>query len=548
MKLPALVTAACLAAGGLIAVAPGGSAAVEPAARTVKAVDWGRCGDPTLRLLGGKCGFVNVPLDYSHPRGKKIRLAVSRVRHTVKASKYQGVMLLNPGGPGASGLGLSVLGPVISEGFQRRDVGGAYDWIGFDPRGVGESRPSLSCDPNYFGPDRPEYVPSTPELLQVWQERSAGYARACGRAGGRLLDNMRTTDAARDVDEIRKALGATRINYYGFSYGTYLAQVYTELFPQRMRRMVLDSNVDPRRVWYRANLDQDIAFDRNLGLFFGWVARHDDTYHLGATRAAVRQRYTDVHHQLAATPIDGKVGPDEWDDIFLDAGYAQFIWPDLADLFADWVATGDGAPVVEAYQDFDAPGDDNSYAVYTAVSCVDDTWKDEDFLADQWRTHAKAPFFTWGNAWFNAPCNYWPARGRPHTRVTGRGVGTALLVGETLDAATPFTGSRYLRSIFKQSRLVAVVGGASHAVSPGGSACADRRIFDYLATGRLPDRKSGHRLDVRCPAPPQPRPTQGSGQTLAAISSLTFARAAQAGDPDAGRALVARILVAAARP
>ena len=184
-------------------------------------------------------------------------------------------MLLNPGGPGGSGLGLSVLGPVISHGFGRKDVGGAYDWIGFDPRGVGASRPSLSCDPDYFGPDRPEYVPSTPELLQVWQERSAGYAQACGKAGGRLLDNMRTTDAARDMDEIRKALGATRINYYGFSYGTYLAQVYTKLFPQRMRRMVLDSNVDPRRVWYRANLDQDIAFDRNLGLFFGWVARHD---------------------------------------------------------------------------------------------------------------------------------------------------------------------------------------------------------------------------------------------------------------------------------
>ena len=186
--------------------------------------------------------------------------------------------------------------------------------------------------------------------------------------------------------------------------------------------------------------------------------------------------------------------------------------------------------------------------MYTAVSCVDDTWKDEDFLADQWRTHAKAPFFTWGNAWFNAPCNYWPARGRAHTKVTGRGVGTALLVGETLDAATPFAGSRYLRSIFKQSRLVAVVGGASHAVSPGGSACADRRIFAYLATGRLPDRKAGHKLDVRCPAPPQPRPTQGSGQSLSATSSLDFARAAQGGDIEAGRALVARILLAAARP
>ena len=457
-------------------------------------------------------------------------------------------MLLNPGGPGGSGLGLSVLGPVISRAFGRKDVGGAYDWIGFDPRGVGASRPSLSCDPDYFGPDRPEYVPSTPELLQVWQERSAGYARACGKAGGRLLDNMRTTDAARDMDEIRKALGATRINYYGFSYGTYLAQVYTTLFPKRMRRMVLDSNVDPRRVWYRANLDQDIAFDRNLGLFFGWIARHDARVpprcDPGRGAAALRRRpraagrHSDRRdrrtrrvgrhlpvRRLRAVPLAGPRRP-----------VRRLGWQ------------GRRRSVVAAYQEFDTPGDDNSYAVYAAVSCVDDTWKDEDFLADQWRTYAKAPFFTWGNAWFNGPCYSWPARGRAHTKVTGRGVGTALLVGETLDAATPFTGSRYLRSIFRKSRLVAVVGGSSHAVSPGGSACADRRIFDYLATGRLPDRKAGRRLDVRCPAPPQPRPTQGSGQSLAATSSLAFARAAQAGDPDAGRALVARILLAAARP
>jgi pimeloyl-ACP methyl ester carboxylesterase len=510
-----------------------------------KAVDWGRCSDPVLRQLGGRCGFVAVPLDYSRPRGTKIRLAVSRIRHTAKASRYQGVMLVNPGGPGGSGLGLSVLGPVISRSFGRPDAGGTYDWIGFDPRGVGESRPSLSCDPDYFGPDRPEYVPSTPELLQVWQARSAGYAHDCGQAGGRLLDHMRTTDAARDMDQIRKALGVTQINYYGFSYGTYLGQVYTKLFPHRMRRMVLDSNVDPRKVWYQANLGQDIAFDRNIGLFFVWLARYDGVYHLGATRAAVQQRYADVLAQLAATPIDATVGPDEWDDIFLYAGYAQSLWPELADVFAGWVGDGDGAAVVAAYQQFDTPGDDNSYAVYNAVSCVDDTWKDEDFLADQTRTYQKAPFLTWANAWFNGPCYTWPARGRAHTKVTGRGVGTALLVGETLDAATPFSGSRYLRSIFGKSRLVAVVGGSSHAVSPGGSACADRRIFDYLATGRLPDRKPGRRLDVRCPAPPQPGPGQGSGN--AATSSLAFAQAAQAGDGDAGRALVARILLAAAR-
>jgi pimeloyl-ACP methyl ester carboxylesterase len=94
---------------------------------------------------------------------------------------------------------------------------------------------------------------------------------------------MRSTDIARDMDRIRQALGAPRINYYGFSYGTYLAQVYNQLFPGRVRRLVLDSNVDARDVWYDANLAQDPAFDANLTRFFRWIAQHNARYRLGGT-------------------------------------------------------------------------------------------------------------------------------------------------------------------------------------------------------------------------------------------------------------------------
>ncbi|MEO7979966.1 MAG: alpha/beta fold hydrolase [Sporichthyaceae bacterium] len=551
MKLPALALAASLSATAFVVTAPGGAATAAPAAvAAVSSVDWGRCSDPTLRGFGARCGFVKVPLDYSRPGGRQIRLAVSRITHTVRPSRYQGALLLNPGGPGGSGLTMSVLGPIISLDFGRPDVGRAYDWIGFDPRGVGASRPSLSCDPRYFGPDRPEYVPSTPHLFHVWQRRSRRYAADCGKAGGRLLDHMRTTDSARDMDQIRAALGVDRISYYGFSYGTYLGQVYATLFPQRVRRMVLDSNVDPRKVWYRANLEQDLAFQRNIGIFFGWVARHDATYHLGATRGAVEARYKTVHAQLADTPINGVVGPDEWDDVFLYAGYADFLWPRLAGVFAGWVGQGAGDDVVAAYQDFDTPGDDNSYAVYNAVSCVDDTWKDEAFLQDQWSTYYAAPFLTWGNAWFNGPCYHWPARAHARTRVDGAALGSALLVDETRDAATPYSGSRYLRSIAPLSRLVAVVGGTNHAVTPSGNACTDNRIFRYLATGKLPARKAGAGPDVRCRKLPAPRP--GGAEAFAgpggSSSTLSFARAAQAGDAGAGRALLSALLLQAARP
>jgi pimeloyl-ACP methyl ester carboxylesterase len=544
-KLPALVAAGSLALTGLVVAVPTARAQPRPTASTAalptRHIDFGRCQDASLRHAGARCGYLKVPLDYSHPNGATIRLAVSRIRHTVAASRYQGVMLLNPGGPGGSGLTLSELGPIISQDFRRRDVGGAYDWIGFDPRGVGSSKPSLSCDPDYFHGDRPEYVPTTQALYDTWQARSRSYAKACGRAGGRLLAHMRTTDSARDMDRIRAALGASRINYYGFSYGTYLGQVYETLFPARVRRMVLDSNVDPRKVWYQANLEQDIAFERNLGLFFDWLAAHDAAYHLGTTRADVMQHYDAVRSQVAASPIRGVVGADGWDDIFLYAGYVQFLWPELGGVFANWVSSGAGDAVVAEYRSFDTPGDDNSYAVYNAVSCVDDTWKDESFLADQNATYAKAPFLTWGNAWFNGPCYHWPAKGRQHTKVTGRGVGRVLLVDETNDAATPYSGSRYLRSLYKKSRLIAVVGGTNHAVTPSGNPCTDRRIFDYLATGKLPHRKAGGGADVSCPAPPLPTPDPPSSITAGGASQPTFA----ATSADAGRAWLARQLLAA---
>ena len=180
-KLAALATAASLAATAFVAAPVTGVAAEQPTVAAARSVNWHRCAEPSLRAFGARCGFVTVPRDYAHPHGKTIKIAVSRVRHTVAKSKYQGVLLVNPGGPGGSGLSLSVLGPIISQDFHRLDAGGAYDWIGFDPRGVGSSVPSVSCDDNYLGTNRPDYVPTTPALLRVWKSRSNGYARDCAK-------------------------------------------------------------------------------------------------------------------------------------------------------------------------------------------------------------------------------------------------------------------------------------------------------------------------------------------------------------------------------
>ena len=225
----------------------------------VGTIEWAPCNDGGfLDFVGAECGMLSVPLDAARPRGEKIQLALSRLQHTVPDDQYQGIMLVNPGGPGGSGLIYSVIG---SDVFFPNGEGGYYDWIGFDPRGVGSSVPALTCDPDYGNPPRPPYEPTTLRIEATWLKKAAGYAVDCGRNNGRLLGHLKTTDNVADMESIRQALGEDKLSLYGFSYGTYLGQVYATQHPDRVYRMILDGNVDPRKVWYEANLDQDRGFE-----------------------------------------------------------------------------------------------------------------------------------------------------------------------------------------------------------------------------------------------------------------------------------------------
>jgi pimeloyl-ACP methyl ester carboxylesterase len=510
--------AAAVSAGVVMTTVPAG--AVTAVRSTRATVNWSGCADPFLQSVGAECGFVSVPLDYDRPDGQTVRLAVSRVRHTVPEFQYQGVMLVNPGGPGNPGLEMSMLGSSVPNG-----VGGAYDWIGFDPRGVGSSEPALSCIPDYFQGNRPDYIPRTPALEQVWVDRSRAYATACGVNGGELLRHMTTVDVAKDLDRIRVALGRQQINYYGFSYGTYLAQVYSTLFPSRVRRMVLDSNVDPRKVWHHALLARYPTADSNVAAWFGWVARYDSVYHLGATGTDVKQRWYAEQAALRNNPAGAVVGPDEWADVFLISAFVQAAWPDLANAFAGWVHDRDAAAVVDLYQAWDTPGDDNGMAVGMAILCTDAPWPTwETWRHGYWNTYRNAPFSTWSLAWSIAPCMFWPAPATTPMNIDGSGVANALLVGETLDAATPFEGSIEVRRRFPNARLLAEPGGTSHAATLFGNSCVDNKIADYLATGALPPRVAGDGPDAYCAPLPQPVPynaaptTSGSTEQSGAVN------------------------------
>jgi pimeloyl-ACP methyl ester carboxylesterase len=497
MKRLVALSAAALTVASIATAAPAAAAATEP-------IVWGTCTDPTLVAAGGECGYLSVPLDYEHPSGAKIQLAVGRVKHKVPDSQYQGVMLTNPGGPGGSGLYLAARGAGLPN-----HAGDAYDWIGFDPRGVGTSKPALSCIPDYMDYNRPNYLPLTPQLEQTWLQRSKSYADACAKNNDpALLQHMKTVDTVQDMDSIRAALGAGQMNFYGYSYGTYLGEVYGTLYPQRVRRMVLDSTVDPRNVFYQANLNQDLGFDRNLGIWFGWVAKYDSVYHLGKTADAVKRVFDEQLLKLSFQPAGGVIGPDEWLDVFLQAGYYQLRWTTLGDAFAKFVNQGDWQTMKTLFESFGGRGDDNGFAVYLAVQCTDVQWPTNwnQWRADNWRTFANAPYFTWLNAWYNAPCLNWPAKAGKPVNVNGKGVQSVLMVDETLDAATPYEGSLEVRKRFPGAVLIAEPGGTSHAITPRGNSCVDDKIAAYLSTGALPARRPGNDADVTCAPLPQPVP------------------------------------------
>ena len=546
MRKVTTVMAAAVMAAGLGFTAPAVASAATAQARTAaspglgdgtNSIAWGTCAEKALAQAGAKCGYLSVPLNYSEPSGPKIKIAVSRILHTSNAKNYRGIILTNPGGPGGSGLDLNMFLIAQLKTDNLSAAAADYDWIGFDPRGVGSSLPALSCEPNYFSGDRESYDPTTQSILNYWLDRTAAYDHACeakSTAQSALLDNMTTIDSARDMNSIRQALVGSRgkMSYYGFSYGTYLGQVYATLYPHTLNQLILDSNVDPRAVWYKANLDQDIAFNRNINIWFGWLAKYNSHYHLGATEAAVSKRWYAEQATLAKHPISGVVGPDEWTDIFLEAGYYEQTWLQLGSAFANWANTHNAAAakvLVTLYQQTDTPGNDNEFAVYNAVQCSDVQWPTSWAVwdADNTAVNRVAPFETWANAWFNGPCLYWPAPAQRPVQVGSDGSANAirsgLLIDETLDAATPFPGSLEVRKLFPHSVLLAEPGGTTHADSLNGNLCVDSAIASYLETGKLPPRKPDAKWDITCHPLPVPNPT---AQTAAPASGAAGSAAA----------------------
>ncbi len=460
-KRAAVLCGAAVVVAGTVTALPADASTAHPTSTTVQPakLTWKKCATTNYPTL--QCSSVQVPLDHANPHGKQITLALSRVPHTAKT--YQGPLLVNPGGPGGSGLTLA--GFVASS--LPKAVASQYDVIGFDPRGVGKSTPALDCRPGYFNPVRPDSVPSTPALEKANLARVKAYTAACGKKYANLLPYIDTVSAVRDMDSIRAALGARKINYFGYSYGTYLGAVYAKLYPERVRRLVLDSIVDPTGVWYDDNLGQDYAFNDRQQALMAWIAKYDSTYKLGTDPATIEAEWYAMRAALAKNPADGKVGASELEDTFIPGGYYNGYWPYLAEAFAAYVNDKNADPLVEAYENYaaiDASGD-NGYSVYTSVQCRDASWPRDwnQWRRDNWAAYDKAPFMVWNNAWYNAPCAFWPTKTKEPVNIANGKLPPVLLFQATNDAATPYEGGATVHRMLAGSSLVVEEGAGTTA-------------------------------------------------------------------------------------
>ena len=452
-----------------------------------------------------RCGSIQVPLSYSDPAGRKITLALTEVPATAPASRRLGILLVNPGGPGASGTGLASF---IAQGLSP-DVAARYDIIGFDPRGVGSSVPSLHCDPTFFTRARPNYIPVSPAAEKVLVSRAKRYAADCQKRFGWLLPHLTTANVARDMDQIRASTGEQKLSYLGYSYGTYIGQVYATLFPQRVHRMVLDSTVNPNGVWYSDNIGQDYAFQGRMNAFLAWMAKYNGLYKLGATPAQVSKSWYAARARLAAHPIGGQIGADEYDDTMLVGGYDNGYWPALAAALATYLHVGGTQQLLTLYHQVGKQSE-NEFAVYNAVECADVAWPRNwaRWSADAKRVYARAPVETWDNVWFNAACAFWPVHGpdRP-IRVGAAGLPGILMIQGTLDAATPYAGAQAAHRRFPTARMVVVEGGGNHgqSIAYPPNTCVNGYLNRYLATGELPAAPG--QVNGTCPALPDPVPS-----------------------------------------
>jgi pimeloyl-ACP methyl ester carboxylesterase len=430
-----------------------------------------------------QCGSLTVPLDYAAPGGPTIDIAVERHLAQVP-SQAIGSLIINPGGPGVSGIDdfsneLSVLTPQLLDDF---------DIVTFDPRGVERSDP-VTCGETSSVPTgtQPNPVPSNAAAQKTLIDGMRQFGADCEKASGVVLPYVGTVEVAQDLERLRIALGGSGLNYMGQSYGTLLGLTYAQMFPTHIRAMALDSVIDPGLSLADMTLGQAKGFEAELLSFFSWCASTSCSWRpSGDPTAALLAQ---ISHSITSAAPAGRgraAGPGEMYDALLDGLYSRTGYAGLARaLAAD--ASGNGAPVVAMSDAYNANGSTNGSDAGEAVDCLDHPapagLAAYNALAFEFAT--AAPVFGPLLAWGEAACWQWPV---PPTRKVGPvqadGSPPILVIGTTQDPATPYAWAVNVAKELQHGDLLTRVG--SDHVAYFYSSCVRGYVENYLVNLATP--------------------------------------------------------------
>jgi len=462
-----------LGAGTTSSTAGGSSttAGEGPGGFTPATIEWDDCGQT-------ECGTLEVPLDYDAPDGERIQLFVVRSAAT---GDRQGALFVNPGGPGASAAEYAALLPLVLPD----EITEHFDIVGVDPRGVGGSAP-VDC-----GVDATELYAVDASIdddadRQALLAISAEYAADCGERYGDVLPHVGTADVARDMDAVRAAMGDDQLSYLGFSYGTAIGQVYADLFPDRVRSMILDGILELGPTGLELARDQAAGFETALARYVEFCDAAEGCLTAGNALGAVEEvlALSEEPGGIPAPDADRPAGPGEANLGISYALYSQSLWTKLDEALAEAVG-GDGSKLVDLADEYIGIGD---FEIYFAVNCLDFAWPtDPDaFLAAADATAAASPHF--GEALVNdyIRCAGWPVPPAPLQPVTAPGAPPILVISTTGDPATPYeAGVRVAETL--ESGVLITNEGDGHTVVADGKDCIDELVVAYIVHGEVPE-------------------------------------------------------------
>lgn len=450
----------------------------DPATEAGSNIVWKDCFD------GLDCGTIRVPMDYKRPSEEQIEIALVRVPALDQENRV-GSLLMNFGGPGGPGFEIVVNNAAFFP-FELRE---RFDIIGFDPRGVGMSS-DVDCVDSFRDFPLTDSTPdprSYAEQVEFWQD----FARDCQRRTGKLLQFVDTNSAARDMDRIREELGDEQLNYIGFSYGSLLGQAYADIFPERVRALVIDGIIDPANTTHDMILETTEGADIALNGFFDACRAAPSCAFKAPDLGAA---FDTVVAQAQKTPLPGWVYPVTADLILqstFGAMYDHTTWPLLAEALRQAYEQGSGVGFGVLISGIASDDDEdldltNGFEAFASIACVDFLVVDGEREFQRILDEASAASPRWGaymSFAYALPCAFWPgAPRRPAAPVVAEGSAPILVVSSKYDPITRYDFGVAVANQLANARLLSVenYGHTSHG------ACSGAYISRYLIELALP--------------------------------------------------------------